>query len=176
MKPSETPGWHIKLTWGQKVAAYWSISWPAWVASFILVDLFRDSVFVIPLKNLAFFGVQAVLTHRLVRKNYRSFRVDVVRDDGQRSRRLSMREATMVWLWILAPQLAFILILSVVFWGYRAKLPPEIVRGIPSWSVLLEFLVVGPYAVDLALRAKYAGFRLEPYGWRNTRQKIQVPN
>src|SRR5713226_549454 len=36
MEPFDTPGWQINLAWRQKVAAYWSISWPAWAVSFTL--------------------------------------------------------------------------------------------------------------------------------------------
>src|SRR5258706_4077407 len=140
MEPSDTPGWQINLAWRQKLAAYWSISWLAWVASFTVGvlftsfysfdDLARHLPMIALAGNLAFFSIQAVLTRRLVRKNYRSFRVGILRDDGRRSRRLSMREATMVWLWILGPQLALLLISSVIFGWYVANLPPETVGPI----------------------------------------------
>jgi hypothetical protein len=168
MEPSATPGWQINLAWGQKVAAYWSISWPAWVACYIMVVFLRHSVGTVSIlaRDLVFFGLQAVLTYRLVRKKYHSFRVDVIRDDGQRGPKLSMGEASLVWLWILGPQLALLLMASVLLWGYGAKLPPEAMGGISSWSLLLQILVVGPYAVGLALRAKYPGFRLQAYRHR----------
>jgi hypothetical protein len=175
-EPSETPGWRIDLAWRQKVAAFWSISWPAWVASFTLALLVTSLYPVSDLAqhlpaislggNLLFFGIQAVLTRRLVRKNYRSFRVEILRDDGRPSRMLSVRQAIHVWLWILAPQLALLLSSSLIVWWYGAKIPPETVRSISSLTLWLRFLVVGPYAVDLALRAKYAGFRLQAYGFR----------
>jgi hypothetical protein len=38
-KPNDFPGWQISLAWRQKVAAFWSISWPAWIGSFVLVML-----------------------------------------------------------------------------------------------------------------------------------------
>lgn len=175
-EPSESPGWQIDLVWSQKVAAYWSISWPALIASFTMAffvtsryagDDLADHLPVITIGgNVAFFGIQAALTRRLVRKNYRSFRVGVLRDDGQRSRRLSVREASLVWLWILGPQLALLLTASIIVWWFGDKLPPETIRSISSLSLWLRFLVVGPYAVDLALRAKYPGFRLQAYGYR----------
>jgi hypothetical protein len=171
-KPSETPGWQIDLTWGQKVAAYWSISWPAWVAAGFAVMLFRR-YFVDHLRgpvialggNLAFFAIQTILTRRLVRKNYHGFRVDVLREDGQRTRGLSMREASRVWLWILGPQLALFLIASLIVSWPGATLRPETVSAINTWSLLLRFLMVGPYAVHLALRAQYPRFRLQAYGY-----------
>lgn len=175
-KAADSPGWQISLAWSQKVAAFWSISWPAWIGSMGLialltsgysVELLRDNFSLIALGgNLTFFVIQAFLTRRLVRKNYRSFRVYVVRGDGSRSRNLSMREAISVWLWVLGPQLALLLLVSVVlgFWG--AKLPPDTVRAFSSLSLWLRILVIGPYAVGLALRAKYPAFRLEAHGFR----------
>jgi len=175
MKPSEAPGWHISLAWRQKLAAYWSISWPALIASYSLVILLTSLYSVGQLAghffaigvvgNAAFFAAQAISTQRLVRKNYRSFRVEVRREDGQRVRRLSIREAGLVWLWILGPQLALLLITSIIVWWYDT-LPAQTVQSISSLSLWLRFLLVGPYAVDLAVRAKYPGFQLEAYGYR----------
>jgi hypothetical protein len=173
MQPSETPGWEIHLAWRQKVAAFWSISWPAFVVSLIairaLISRYEVSDFAHRAAisiggRLVFFGVQALLTRRLVRKNYRTFRVGTVREGGERSRKLSMREAGLVWLWILGPQLALILTTSIITWSY--VLPPETGRAISGLSLWINFLVVGPYAIALALRVKYPGFRLQSYGFR----------
>lgn len=175
-KAADFPGWKIRLAWRQKIAAFWSISWPAWISSMGLVtlltsgysvELLQDNFSIVALGgNLAFFAIQALLTRRLVRKNYRSFRVYVVRDDGSKIRNLSIREAVSVWLWMLGPQFALLLLVSVVvrFWG--AMLPSDTVRGFSSMSLWLRFLVIGPYAVGLALRAKYPAFRLEAHGFR----------
>jgi hypothetical protein len=175
-KAADFPGWEISLAWRQKVAAFWSISWPAWIGSLGLlilftsgysVDLLQDNFSLIALGgNLAFFAIQALLTRRLVRKDYRSFRLYVVRDDGSKSRSLSLRQAVSVWLWILGPQLALLLLVSLAVWFCGTKLPPDTVRGFSSLSVWLRFLVVGPYAVGLALRSEYPAFRLEAHGFR----------
>ena len=131
------------------------------------VHLFQDNFSIIALRgNLSFSAIQALLARRLVRKNYRSFCLYVVRDDGSKSRDLSMREAVSVWLWILWPQFAFLLLVSVVVWFWGAQLPLETVRGFLSMSLRIRFLVVGPYAVGLALRPQYAAFRLEAHGVR----------
>lgn len=134
-KPSETPEWATNPVWGQKVAAFWSISWPAVIGSFLVgrplarhdsAGMPQHSFAVIVFGvNLAFFALQAVLTGRLARKNYRSFRVYVVRGDGQRSRGLSMQEAAAVWLWILGPQLALLLAGFVIFPWWGATLAPK---------------------------------------------------
>jgi hypothetical protein len=116
--------------------------------------------------NVSFFLVQAALTNRVVRKNYRSFRVVVLRSDGQQTRSLSARESMSVWLWVMGPQVALILITSVIVWCYGADLLPAAVRSISTLSVWLRFLAVGPYALGLALRAQYRGFRLKACGYR----------
>jgi len=169
-RPADFPGWEISLAWRQKVAAFWSISWPARIGSMGLIILFMNGFSVDPLQdnfstialggNLVFFPIQALLTRRLVRKNSRSFRLYVVREDGTQSGKLSIREAVSVWLWILGPQLALLLLVSLLVWFWGTKFPPDTVRGFSSISLWLWFLVVGPYAVGLALRAKYPAFRL----------------
>lgn len=176
-KLTSFPGWEISLGWQQKVAAFWSISWPAWIGSMGLVLLstlwfpvnFRQGtspVFAIS-GNVAFFVIQAFLTRRLIRKNYRSFRVQVVRGDGSRSRDLSVQEGVSVWLWIVRPQLALLLVVSVVTWFWGPMLPPATTRGFSSMSLWLRFLVVGPYAMNLALRQNYQEFRLVTHGVRS---------
>ena len=117
------------------------------------------------LGQLSFFSIQAVLTRRLVRKNYRSFCVYAVRGDGDRNRSLSMSEAVRIWFWLLSPQLALVLV-QLIFWRYSAKLPDEALRLISSLALWLRFLCVGPYGVHLALKATYPGFRLQAYGYK----------
>ncbi|MGD0302510.1 MAG: hypothetical protein ABSE86_36000 [Bryobacteraceae bacterium] len=58
---------------------------------------------------------------------------------------LSAGEATRVWLWIFGPQLAFLL--TLVMWG-----PSGAARVISGLSLEIQFLIVGPSAVALALR------------------------
>ena len=171
-KPSDTPGWEIKLSWGQNLAAFWSITWPALVGFLVLFSgyspgLFQEHLFANVGAKLAIFGMQAILTRRLVRKNYRSFRVYVVREGGERTRRLSIRETASVWLRIFMPQLVYYLLWFVIYlWG-RTKIPLDTLRAISEIGVWLQIFFVGPYGVDLAVRAKYPTFRLQPYGLRN---------
>lgn len=167
------PESQIDLAWRQKLAAYWSITWPAWLVPFLLAFLlvpfeFLEShlTWISTGETLLFFAIQALLTQRLVRKNYRSFRLAVVRDSGPQSRALTVREAFRVWLWILGPQLAFVLAFSILLSWYSSRIPAETFRSISSASLWLRFLVVGPYAVGLAVRAEYPGFRLHAYGQR----------
>ncbi len=169
MKPSEAPGWQIDLAWRQKLAAYWAISWPAWLASFTTALLLTSShqvgnlpprmLAVSLVSNMVFYVVQAILTRRLVRKNFRSFRVGVIRSDGAWVRQLSTQESFAVWLWILGPQFALLLTMSLIGWWYGAN-------AFASLSLWLQLLAVGPYAVGLSMRAKYSGFRLQAFGFR----------
>lgn len=172
-KAADFPPWKIRLAWRQKVAAFWSVSWPAlivsmglfsWLTSGDSVDFLSHnfSVFAIGI-DLTFFAIQALLTRRLVRKNYRSFRVYVVRDDGSKWRDLSIREAVLVWFWIFGPQFALLLLPSVVVWFWGATLPPDTVSRVSSLSLWLRFLVIGPYAVGLAYAQS-----IQCSGWRPT--------
>lgn len=165
-QPSETPGWPINAAWTQKLAASWSILWPAFFAVITMAYLVPNRTAISLGGAVAFLIIQALVIPRLVRKKYRSFRIYVVRNDGQKGRKLSMREAGLVSLWVLSPQLAIILLVSMLGWVLSSKLPPETIRSIGSLSLWLRVLWAGPYGIDLALRAKYPGFRLQAYGQR----------
>lgn len=170
------PAWEINLAWRQKLAAYWSISWPGLLVSYINIilvtalipfDSLKDSVPTIIIANaVIFFGLQAILVPRLVWKNYRTFRIVVVRENGQETRGLTMGEVLRVWLWIFAPQLALLLIVLMIAVWYGNKLPATTLQAIDTLSRWLLFLVVGPYSIASALRAKYPGFRLIAHGFR----------
>jgi hypothetical protein len=90
----------------QKIAAFWSTSRPALLGSLGVSILWTrafsgDAVYANPslialAGYLAFFAFQPLLTRRLVRKDYRSFRLHVVRDDCSKSRNLSIPEAVTI--------------------------------------------------------------------------------
>ena len=158
-------GWPIRLKWSQSVAAYWSIAWPAYVlgaaAWFTLAKLPRDARDFFPF--FVFFGGQAFTIKRLVRKNYRSFSVYVLRDDGEQNRNLSFSEAARIWVWILCPQLAVFLIALLAF--LLLRLSSESTNSIWGIDGPLRYLVVGPYGVRLALRGQYRRFKLQAVGF-----------
>jgi hypothetical protein len=163
-KPADVPGWPIiSLAWRQKVAAYWSISWPAWIG---FCALGVSSPPYLAYYLLAFFGIQAILCRRLVRKNYESFRVYVIREDGGKGRSLSMAEGLVIWLWIFAPQFAFFVIFNMGAEQASKFLPDMMVVLLLPLLFLLLFLAVGPYAVGLAMRRGYHAFRLQAYSLR----------
>lgn len=173
-EPSETPGWKIDLAWRQMLAAFWAISWPAYVAlsgSTLLWavvaqpgDMKRHATMIGIVGNIVFFLLQAILTPRLVRKRFRSFRVDVIRENGAQDREISTREAMRVWLWILGPQLAVMLVAWVLWYG--AQMPADTLGSLGTLFSWIQVLAAGPYGVGLAMRAKYNGFRLQGYGYR----------
>jgi hypothetical protein len=113
--------------------------------------------------NAIFFGLQAMLVPRLTRKKYRSFRVNIIGEDGQQKQKLSLVEVGLVAIWILGPQLALFILGSLFAQIYSASTG---VNHISSWSLWLRFLVVGPYAIGLALRAKYPRFHFQAHGYR----------
>lgn len=175
-EPYKGPGWAISLTWGQKVAAYWAISWPALVATLLLLLVGAVTVQGEALRSelsaasatafLVYFGVQALLTRRLFRKKFRTFRLAVLRDDGSETSEPSWSEAYRVWLWIFGPQLALSLALSVLLRFDGDRLDPNTLRSLSSLSMWLRFLVVGPFAIHLAVSARYNGFRLQAFSPR----------
>lgn len=173
-KPSLTPGWPISLSWSQKTIAFWSICWPAAAGSIFLVSILTGGYELEPLReflplfpfvlNLLFFGFQSISVHRLVRKNYQSFRVHVIRPDGQQVRRLSFREGLSIWLWILGPQLALAALLSLGVWWTDLEL--DAIRQLGVFERLLRYFIVGPFAVGLALSRSSPTFRLQAHGFR----------
>jgi len=106
--------------------------------------------------------VQAFLTPRRVRKEYRTFRVAIVRADGMAERSVSWGEAVRIALRIVLPQ-GLCLIGSVAIADF---LGPEVGRAILLLMMLGYFPVVGPYSMSFAVPAFYRGFRLEAYGYR----------
>ena len=117
--------------------------------------------------NLLFFVLQGLFVGRLVRKRYRSFRLAALRDNGEQSSRLSSREIVSVWLWLVWPQVAFMLAAWLVLWLCGSRLPHEFIRSLGSLSVWARFLLVGPYSLGLALGMQYRGFRFQAYGYRH---------
>jgi hypothetical protein len=76
---------------------------------------------------------------RLVRKNYRTFRIYAIRRDGQRGRKLALLDVLQLWLCIMGTQLAFLTVTSLVFLLIRNKLPAETIRSLSSLSLASFF-------------------------------------
>jgi hypothetical protein len=111
---------------------------------------------------LSFFIMQILLVQRLVRKNYRSFRICVVHDDGQQSRTMSVRQTLLVGFCVVGFQVGFIMSLLLIAILSGATIG----RAVLALEVWLRFFVAGPYSIALALRVRYPGFQLQASGLR----------
>jgi len=143
----------IRPAWGQKLAAFRVISWPAMVVTLLLTGMLGGAWDVSPAERsvsalvwlqITFFVAQFGFVQRLVRKNYRSFHLYVVRDDRVRDRRLSWHEVCPVWLWIFLPQLTFV-VLSEVAGAVISMVNPAAVSTAGSALSAIRFFVVGPW-------------------------------
>jgi hypothetical protein len=124
--------------------------------------------------NVIILLVQAVLTFRLVRKNYRSFCIVVVHEGEPSKRRFLPSEHLRVALQISWPYVA------VVFAAYLfflfVPISGETARSLNSFGLLFRVLVVGPAAIRWAMYLNYRGFGLQAYrrkrkidGWSSLR-------
>jgi len=96
----------VNLRWSQELAASWSIMWPCWVASLLLVALIpglvlnetalkylsQNTAVLVLTGNLIMLVAQCVLAFRLVRKNYRSFWIGVLHEGEPLKRSFSLSE------------------------------------------------------------------------------------
>jgi len=169
--PVERPSSEIDLAWRQMLAGFWSISWPSMLALPVVLDFAgikmgdlagstqKFSLWLF--WQLLFYCGQIVSIPRLVRKNYRTWNLSVVRDSGQRSRRLSLAETLRLSGWVVVPQVAFLLIWTILFRYFAGvAMRAETLLG------AIPFLVEGPYSVGLTVRVKHRGLRLEAHGHR----------
>jgi hypothetical protein len=164
------------LAWRQRVAAFWLIAWPSWFISFTLL-MFLTSAWVAigPIAHaellawasaLSFLFCQALFVQRMVRKRYRSFRLEVVREGGSGGGSLTAAEAAQVWLKIIWPQVAFLIAIWLVQLALASRLTADTTRAISTLSLWGRVLVVGPFGIHCAVPADYRGFRLEAFGLR----------
>ncbi|HYL75183.1 MAG TPA: hypothetical protein VEU96_13315 [Bryobacteraceae bacterium] len=163
------------LAWRQQVAAFWSIAWPSLIVAFILFTFGLGRVsadqplrlfFVGTMAKAAYLVVQGLLTVRLVRKRYRSFRIEVERNDGTSSRRLLAEEVVLAWLQIIWPQVLLGVLLDLVVLLLGDNLEELTVRALSSVSIWGNIFVAGPFGVYMATKMKFRGFRLRVYGQR----------
>jgi hypothetical protein len=116
-----------------------------------------------------FFSGQAVLTPRLIRKNYGTFFVAVIRGDQAPERYVSPEEIGKICVRVLWPQVAFLAAISAAGYYFRGQLSEENIRLMNTISLWGRFLVVGPLSIQGAIRAHYSGFRLQAFRmqWEN---------
>jgi len=132
----------INLTWSQELAASWSIMWPCWVASLLLVALIpslvlndtalkyllRDTAVLVLIGNFIILVAQCVLAFRLVRKNYRSFWIGVLHEGEPLKRGFTLTEQARVSLQILWLHVAFLVAAYLFFFRITDRVPDETVR------------------------------------------------
>ena len=165
-----------ELSWSQQFAAFWAISWPAWLFTFTALGFIQAPIGLQQLKShlfllsvvaaILFFAAQALLVHRLTRKDFRTFRLEVLRGNGETSRKLSAVEGLQVWFWIVWPQLVVMTILSLIVYWLNQVGAEEPGRAISGMSLWIRILAVGPYAIGLALRTPFPGFRIRAYVYK----------
>jgi hypothetical protein len=165
----------ITLAWRQQVAAFWSIAWPSLVVAFLLFTFGLDHVSADQPLRVFFLGMtakaaylifQGLLTIRLVRMRYRSFRIEVERNDGTSSRRLLANEVFLAWLQIIWPQVLLGVLLDLLVLLLGDNLEELTIRALSSVSIWGNIFVAGPFGVYMATKMKFRRFRLRVYGQR----------
>jgi len=102
----------------------------------------------------------------MLRKKYRSFRLEILRKDASGTAGLTTAEVARVWLRIIWPQVVFLGLIWLVQLSLDSRLSAETTRAIPTLSLWGRILVVGPFGIYCAAPADYPGFRLEAFGQR----------
>ena len=114
--------------------------------------------------NVVFFTGQVLCLPRLLRKKYRTFRVVLVRDNGDTNPRLQPAEVGRLSLRILWPQIAFVVAVTAVVTRPDSSLGEANLRALSSLARWMQFLLIGPLSLRLALDAHYPAFRLVTHG------------
>jgi hypothetical protein len=177
MAASQTQSWPtISLAWRQRLAAFWLLAWPSWLISFALLMALTLGWTVVGLRThaeilgwvtaLSFLLCQGTLVRRMVRKRYRSFRLEVVRKDASETATLTTADAAHIWLKIVWPQVVFLVAVWLTQLWLGSRLSADTTRAISTLSLWGRILVVGPFGIYCAVSAEYPTFRLEAIGQR----------
>ena len=159
----------INLTWRQELAAWWSIFWPCWILSILPAAIFfrvtgrsMPSVLLSTTKILFYVG-QPILLFRLVRKNYRSFWIGILREGEPANQKLTLRDSIRIWRQLLVLQVAFYVGLLLLAVWLTSIGQPETSRRLNVFETLFGIFIVGPAAIRWAMLGNYKGFRLQAY-------------
>ena len=172
----------IELGWGQKLAAFWSIAWPAHMTVFgavLLLAVFRSSdaapvgIWSGLLGAVLYLSALPLWVHRLVQKRYRSFRIAVERPDGTNSNQLSMRESLEVAVPIIALQGLYVLALSAVFSLLGGRFDAQTSKDLQTLAIWGRILIVGPYAMRWAIAFRYESFACRHMRLRSLRRWVR---
>ena len=156
LDPSTSPE-PINLSWGQLIAAHWSVCWPATLAAFLVLalvgllweidDLQGQRDFLSLLAKAIYLVVQAAVLPRLFKKDYRAFFLAPI-------------PATLLRLVIqrfLLAQLALALLGFTLTSFLLTSDSQESLSRLNPLLRLAEVLLIGPAALRFALQAKHAG-------------------
>ena len=169
----------IDLTWGQKISVSWSIMWPPFVVIyFLMTNLLSDDLLAYFVHRIPFvFSViatastlagQAVLSFRMVRKNYRSFFIAVAKKGEPLERRLTVSQQVRISFWFLSPQVGLYFVGSALIVA-AALAGVHLPAALNSLGIWLRILVLGPFGISCAMNANYRGFRLRAYRCKRKR-------
>jgi hypothetical protein len=161
----------IKLRWGQLIAAFWAIGWPAWLIGIgviivIVGYLPLDAATEHPLPLMAcmlvtYLGNQILWIPRITKKNYRYFWIGILRGDKPVARKLKWGEVWQIWWRTALAQLAFIATTNLVVALIVPK--PQTIEGLRLPLQLSWILGAGPLGIWWALADRYEGFRLQAF-------------
>ena len=177
MPSAESGQWPtIVLAWSQRVAAFWLLAWPSFLISFALLSVLSMGWTVVGLRThaellawtsaISFLFCQGILIRRMVRKKYRSFRLEIIRENTSGTASLTTAEVARVWLKIIWPQVVFLVAVWLMQFLLADRLNEDTTRAISTLSLWGRILVVGPFGIYCAVPADYPGFRLEAFGQR----------
>ncbi|HJZ97636.1 MAG TPA: hypothetical protein VKE70_14100 [Candidatus Solibacter sp.] len=162
----------IELSWSQKLAASWSVVWPGFLCSMMIVLTISSNWSLEKLEHQSFWlGIVAAITYlaaqipfasRLVRKRYRSFRIVAESAEGVDMGRLALRGALPVAVCLLVPQAVFIVATSSVLSLFAYRLDAQTYQSLGSLSLWLRILVVGRTRLALLYRRITRDFACGP--------------
>jgi hypothetical protein len=155
----------INLTWSQELAASWSIFWPSWIASYVLPGLIREILVQISFSGylVIWLAGLSVMSSRLVRKNYRSFFVGVLKEGEPLNRTFTRSEQLDVLKRLLVPYITFLVGTYLLSSWILNFVSFQTMQSLNELATLFLILIVGPAAIRWTMYAKYRGFRLQAY-------------
>lgn len=156
------------LGWWESWRVFWSISWLPWVVAMFVsmqaVTLLQMSQFqgLVGLAGVLFpllyFAGHILLVPRMAKKQYRHFRLSIVRGDGSGAP-LTAQEWMPVAVRIAIPQVVLLGAAMVVGNLLALSGDASLLHGLSSLVRMLHLFGIGPLAVAFAVKGQYKQFR-----------------
>jgi hypothetical protein len=166
LDPSTSPE-PINLSWGQLIAAHWSVCWPAGLAMFLVlalvtslweVDELQGQLgFLSVLAQAVYLLVQAAALPRLFKKSFRSFFLATIDSSGATSRSIPAPLLRLVTLRFILAQIALTLLFSILSAFFITGDSMETLRRFTSLLRLANILLIGAAVLHFSLQARHAG-------------------